>query len=1680
MKGKKCLSVLLSAAMTVGSCLPGMSVLATEGAQPKGEGKIVYYNFKEYDSTIINDASGNGKAGVVRNYDAGGFQVVDANIYGKEVKALSLPGGEDGGYLELPVGILEGQDSVTISSWVKLNTDTGYQRIWDFGNDTTSYMYLLSDGGNEGFEGYASAITTGGWGQEQGVSKGTNVDKNRWVLTTVVMDGSEMTLYANGEKIGEKDTGVSVSDLGKTAKNYIGYGQFGDNPTNAQYAEFEIYNYAMTDQQIAAMYDVDDRGIVAGDAASLELGDLEAVLSDLELPAVGENGSEISWTSSNQAVISNSGKVTRPAAGEEDALVTLTAAISYQSASSTKEFQAVVPAMLEDSTIVERDLEAIDLVDTDRVVSNLELPFTGANGSEISWASSNEAVISPQGKVTRPEVGAEDAKVTLTATAAYGKARKDRMFQITVLAKEESVTITGYEPITVTTQSGHVPSLPGYVKVTYSNGTTGKLRTIWETPSKDQYGQIGAFEAKGTILGTQERIKASVTVVEKAESDIQRQAEEFDLNNITLDGDSILTQNRDRTLAYLKLLDNDRMLYNFRKTFGQDTKGAKPLGGWDEPTGLLRGHSTGHYLSALSLAYASTKDTQIKEKLDEMIHEMRSLQKLSKGDPAAFTTKGTDQAVWNTNPEEWGEGFISAYSPDQFALLEVYTPYATIWAPYYTLHKIISGFIDAYTYTGNQEALDAAKALGKWVYQRLGACSQEQLTKMWDMYIAGELGGFNESMAKLYELTGDEDFLKGAKLFNNTKFFDNLSKNVDDIQGRHANQHIPQIVGAMEMYQATVQAGKEENYYFDVAKNFWDMVVSRYAYSIGGVGTGENFKEPYKQAEYINSDRNCETCAAYNMLKLTNMLYQYDADNAEYMDYYERTLYNQIIASQNPNVTNSMHNGTTYMLPIGPGVRKSYGGDYDSFTCCHGTGMENHVKYQEAAYHKTDSALYVNLYLPSSLEWEEKGVTLTQETAFPSETTKLTVSALEGRAASAFEMKLRVPYWAENGFKVTVNGTTEIENAEPSSYVTLSNVKKGDVIEITAPYGYHLDKTPDKLSGASVASLMYGPFVMVAKLDSAKWKTLVLSENLNQSVKKVEGEDVLTLSTNGLTFKPMYDAADYAYHTYFKVIVGDGDSAYYEASVTNATPGRGTFELSSEMVKEGETLVITAKPEDGYKVKRLSVNGEHVTIGEDNTYTIENVRQDIVITGSFALINPPKPDNSAIEQIATVSAHFTADWENLEGIKNQNFNPTVSKGGTGKGWGNWPQTAGSISWVEYEWDAPVTINGSKIFWYDDEGDTRVPEEISFQYEDENGNLQEAVLTSNAEEAKNVNVYNDFTFETFKATRLRINMKIASGAAATGIYRWIVTYEGDPEKPVYQAAAENETPDGGSVSLSEEMVEEGQDLVITVKPNQGYTVESVSVNGKRVTLEKDSTYTVKNVSENVTVKVSFRKIVVPVDTAKLQAAVTEADRLAASNYTAESWDIFAKALTGAKAVLGKANASQQEVNSAAAVLNEARAKLVKLTVISNKKLTIGCKEKVKLSASGYAFRVQSGSKIVKITSKGVLKGTKTGKAAVIATNTKGQQKIWNVTVKKAPAKIKKLNKTIVTLRKGKKFRIKATLPKNTASNKIIYKTTNKKVAAVTDGGVIKGKKKGTCKIWVKTFNGKKKAIRVTVK
>lgn len=1219
--------------------------VAAKKTEQEKNGLVLYYDFSQTESLLtgILDMSGNDNTGFIKR--VGGespkekYKIVNADIYGTTVKALSLPGGADGTYLQLPSGFIDGKEAVTVSMWVRLAGDASYQRIWDFGSNTEKYIYLLSDGKNAGHEGYAAAITEKGWKNETGVNKKSDIVKNTWVFTTVVLDKTTMSVYENGKQTGKSvDTGISIRDLGKMTNNCIGYGQFKDTPTEAEFAEIKIYDKALTAEQIQTMY---------------------------------------------------------------------------------------------------------------------ETFHTQGNGHSNSLRE-----------------------------------------------EDQSDKVKTVEEIKVTTQEGVSPCLPNNVTVTYQDGSSEKVKAVWPVKIEEgSYAKTGSFTVNGSLTGFDIPVIAEVTVVEETGESIKQTAENFPLEDITLDktgaNGSILTQNRDREIDYLKQLDKDRMLYNFYKNYGETDKlkGLDPLAGWDEPDGLLRGHSTGRYMSALALAYSTDGDESLKADLDHVVHELRRMQEKSSGDPAEFKAKGTNQGVWSKNPGKWGEGYIGAFPPDQFSLLEEYTEYGKIWAPYYTLHKLLAGFLDAYTYTGNEEALEAAKDLGRWVCRRLGACSREQLAKMWEMYVAGEFGGCNESLAQLYLYTGDTAYLDGAKLFDNVSFFDNLEKNIDDIAGRHTNQHISQVIGAVKVYEATVKAAMPQESYYRLADNFWKMVVSRYAYSTGGVGTGEKFTQPYQQADNISGVTNCDTCASYNMLRLTKALNVYQPDNAEYMDYYERTLYNHMLAAQTPNVTADMSAGTAARVPVGNGVVRTYSENYTSFTCCHGTGMESPFRYQEAAYVKTEDTLYVGLYLPSTVTWKEKGIAIKQETKYPSENTKFRVSALAGEKSMPVNVKLRVPYWATAGFTVKVNGAVKITDPDVSTYVELTDIKEGDVIEVYMPWTLHLDQTPDTLNNAMIASVMYGPFVMAAQVNSEDWKTLVLSDDLTKSftVSKDEETGFPVLTAQRYSFAPMF-SPQYAvkpYDTYFKILyTDDAESRWYEVTVRNDTPKDGTFYTDADMVKEGDALVITAVPEDGYVVRTLEVNGSQVEMDSDNTYTVQNVRKNIEITGNFRLANANKTDEEHLEYSALVTSDFTSNWEDLEGIM-RDWEPDRSAAGIGKGWGNWPQQGGSEHYVQYEWEEAVTMDRFDIYWYDDGGDTAIPASIQIVYKDADGRWKDALMLSDYKDVIEKDTYNTIRIRPLTTTIVKLILTVQEDKAATGILRWKVSNENIKDTDQVKPADVNE-------------------------------------------------------------------------------------------------------------------------------------------------------------------------------------------------------------------------------------------------------------------------------------------------
>jgi len=694
--------------------------------------------------------------------------------------------------------------------------------------------------------------------------------------------------------------------------------------------------------------------------------------------------------------------------------------------------------------------------------------------------------------------------------------------------------------ISVATVQGYLPKLPATVPAVYSNNAYGSsVRAVWPAPTNNyQTLDLGSYTVTGKVYGAEFQPTATVTVKPIAPTlKPQRKLETFPLGQVVLNQDTQqrdtqFIKNRDKFIRTLAQSNPDRFLYMFRDAFGQpQPAGAEPLDGWDNQTTRLRGHATGHYLSAIAQAYASSTydpnlQTNFLHKMNYLIDTLYDLaQKSGKpvkeggefnSDPTTvppgagksgyssdLSTQGIRTDYWN-----WGTGFISAYPPDQFILLEKGATYGgrndQIWAPYYTLHKILAGLMDCYEVGGNKKALQIAQDMGLWVYQRLKVVPPTTRIQMWNRYIAGEYGGMNEAMARLSRITKDQRFLECAKLFDNINFFfgdadhaHGLAKNVDTLRGKHANQHIPQITGALETYR---NSGDLE--YFAVANNFWDICTEGYMYSIGGVAGAKNPKnaecftaQPDTLfANGLAPDGQNETCASYNLLKLSRALFMFRPE-ARYMDYYEQALYNHILASVAEH-----DSGNTYHVPLNPGARKGFGNEnMDGFTCCNGTALESSTKLQDSIYFHSanDDALYVNLYVPSTLTWKERNVIVKQQTDFPyGDTTRLTLAG-----GGKFDIKVRVPAWAHRGFFVKINGQEQPVKAVPGNYLKLNRTwKDKDTIELRMPFDFHLSPLMDR---PNIASIFYGPVLLAAEEPSSRtqWRPVTLEAgNLGKSI----------------------------------------------------------------------------------------------------------------------------------------------------------------------------------------------------------------------------------------------------------------------------------------------------------------------------------------------------------------------------------------------------------------------------------------------------------------------------------------------------------------------------------------------------------------------------------------------------
>jgi hypothetical protein len=519
---------------------------------------------------------------------------------------------------------------------------------------------------------------------------------------------------------------------------------------------------------------------------------------------------------------------------------------------------------------------------------------------------------------------------------------------------------------------------------------------------------------------------------------------------------------QDLTAKYLLELEPDRMLAYYRVRAGLPQK-AEPYAGWDGGGRNLTGHIAGHYLSAVSHMYLATGDARYKQRADYIVRELKTVQDKN-GDGYLSALEGGREAF-----AALSKGDVRSAAFDLNGL----------WSPWYTLHKTFAGLRDAYRHTGNRMALTVETKFAAWAEGVLEPLDDAQIAKM----LNTEHGGMNEVLADLFVDTGDRRWLDLSYRFEHHEFTDALKRHQDNLNGKHGNCQIPKLIGSAARYAYIGDAGD-----LMAASFFWDRVTQHHSYATGGHGLAEYFGPPDVLGARVDG-RACESCNTYNMLKLTRRLFSFRPD-AFYADFQERAIFNHALAS-----IDSESGRTSYMVPVGHGVQQEYQDMLRSFTCCVGTGMENHGLYGDGLYYESADTLWVNLFVPSTAQFTLGGVRLAMDTTFPegdTATVRLTVPA-----PRTFTLAIRRPSWAGDDFGIRVNGATidqpriatlragaaggrdvpiDRPVIQPSSYVELRRTwKSGDTVEITFRKQIRLEPTPDN---KSVTAIMWGPLAL--------------------------------------------------------------------------------------------------------------------------------------------------------------------------------------------------------------------------------------------------------------------------------------------------------------------------------------------------------------------------------------------------------------------------------------------------------------------------------------------------------------------------------------------------------------------------------------------------------------------------
>jgi DUF1680 family protein len=577
----------------------------------------------------------------------------------------------------------------------------------------------------------------------------------------------------------------------------------------------------------------------------------------------------------------------------------------------------------------------------------------------------------------------------------------------------------------------------------------------------------------------------------------------FDLTQITL-SNSRWSDNQNRTLSYLKMVNVDRLLYNFRSTHKLSVNGAVPNGGWDAPNFPFRSHAQGHFLTAWAQCYAVLRDSVCKDRATYFVAELAKCQA-------------------NSVAAGFKAGYLSGFPESDFTALETRT-LTNGNVPYYAVHKTMAGLLDAWRILGDAKARDVLLTQAGWVDGRTSKLSSSQMQAM----LGTEFGGMADVLTNIYQLTGDKKWLTVAQRFDHAAVFDPLAANQDKLDGLHANTQVPKWIGAAREYKAT---GTQR--YLSIARNAWDFTVNAHTYAIGGNSQAEHFHAPNAIASWLKNDT-AEQCNTYNMLKLTRELWTLNPSTTNYFDYYERALINHLLGAQNPA---DSHGHITYFTPLNPGGRRgvgpAWGGgtwstDYNSFWCCQGTALETNTKLMDSIYFHDNSMLYVNLFIPSVLNWSERSVTITQTTSYPvSNTTTLTVTG-----SGDWPMRIRIPTWT-SGAEILINGVkAEGVDVKPGTYALIARSwKTGDTITVKLPMKLRLVPANDDSKTAAVA---YGPVILSGNYGNTALSavpTLALGSISRTDTSKL----VFTATANGkaVPLGPFYDAQGFNYNVYW-------------------------------------------------------------------------------------------------------------------------------------------------------------------------------------------------------------------------------------------------------------------------------------------------------------------------------------------------------------------------------------------------------------------------------------------------------------------------------------------------------------------------------------------------------------------